>query len=352
MGYYYIMQKPAVSIIIPVWNTGDCIKDIVKSITSQKFDDFELLLVDDGSTDNTPSILKELGRNDARIRIFTKPNGGPSSARNTGLDNARGKYIQFYDSDDNISDDALSTVMNAVNSHDRDLLVSGWQIDVEGTKGIVRDYKQINPEPEIIDDNIIEYTLGSIGSGGTLYNLWNKLFKAEIIKENNLRFREDLRFGEDLIFSLQYISKIRSIQVIPDITYHYLTNSKTSVFSSSSLVPEYRLANDTAIIQFAGNNPSEEIVSLLNWVRSRWLMSYWSIVAGSKKSIAEKFKLVDEFKPNSIGLSRVKYIGLKKFCLQIVSQVSRLTNTGAFIFGWMMNLAKRTVLLIKTRIRG
>lgn len=202
------MQKPAVSIIIPVWNTGDCIKDIVKSITSQKFDDFELLLVDDGSTDNTPSILKELGRNDARIRIFTKPNGGPSSARNTGLDNAKGKYIQFYDSDDNISDDALSTVMNAVNSHDRDLLVSGWQIDVEGTKGIVRDYKQINPEPEIIDDNIIEYTLGSIGSGGTLYNLWNKLFKAEIIKENNLRFREDLRFGEDLIFSLQYISKL------------------------------------------------------------------------------------------------------------------------------------------------
>ena len=81
-------------------------------------------------------------------------------------------------------------------------------------------------------------------------------------------------------------------------------------------------------------------------------MSYWSMVAGSKKSIAEKFKLVDEFKPNSIGLSRVKYIGPKKFCLQIVSQVSRLTNTGAFIFGWMMNLAKRTVLLIKTRIRG
>ena len=81
-------------------------------------------------------------------------------------------------------------------------------------------------------------------------------------------------------------------------------------------------------------------------------MSYWSMVAGSKKSIAEKFKLVDEFKPNSIGLSRVKHIGLKKFCLQIVSQVSRLTNASAFIFGWMMNLAKRTILLIKTRIRG
>ena len=153
------MRKPAVSIIIPVWNTGDCIKDIVKSIVSQKFDDFELLLVDDGSTDNTPSILKELGKNDDRIRIFTKPNGGPSSASNAGLDNAKGKYIQFYDSDDNISDDALSTVVSAMNSHDRDLLVSGWQIDVESTKGIVRGYKQINPEPEIIDDNIIEYNV-------------------------------------------------------------------------------------------------------------------------------------------------------------------------------------------------
>ena len=346
------MKQPLLSIVIPVYNAKKSIKSIVTCILREEFKDFELLLINDGSTDNTLAILEEIAEKDTRIKVYDKSNGGPSSARNLGLKEATGQYIQFYDSDDTIPNQALSITTKAIQNTDSDLLISGWQIDLHTSNQLIKNYEQIHLSREFVSKDVTEYVLRSLGTNGLLYNLWNKLFKAEIIKENNLRFREDLRFGEDLIFSLQYISKIRSIQVIPDITYHYLTNSKTSVFSSSSLVPEYRLANDTAIIQFAGNNPSEEIVSLLNWVRSRWLMSYWSMVAGSKKSIAEKFKLVDEFKPNSIRLSRVKYIGLKKFCLQVVSKVSRLTNTGAFIFGWMMNLAKRTVLLIKTRIRG
>lgn len=342
------MSKPSISIIIPAWNASGSIRHIVGSVLSQPFSDFELILVDDGSTDDTLSMMKDLEKTDRRIRVLTKPNGGPSSARNLGLEKATGKYIQFYDSDDDISDNALGTVVDAISTPGSDLLISGWQIDIDGGKEIMRGYKQIGPSPEIISDNLTEYILRSLGSGGTLYNLWNKLFRADVIKDSGIRFCEDLRFGEDLLFSLEYMNNIKSIQLIPDITYHYLTNRKTSVFSSSSLVPEYRTANDQAIVRFAGSDPSATERALLNWLRRRWLMSYWSMVAGSQKTLPEKISLISQFKPVNIKISSPKYIGVKKYCLQIAAQIAQLTNIGSLIFGWSMNLIKRVIFFIKT----
>ena len=91
------MSQPLLSIIIPAWNTGDTVRQIINSVVSQSFTDFEMIIIDDGSTDDTPRILQAIEKTDERIRVFTKENGGPSSARNLGLDKATGKYIQFYD---------------------------------------------------------------------------------------------------------------------------------------------------------------------------------------------------------------------------------------------------------------
>lgn len=342
------MATPLLSIVIPVWNAGDGIRRIVSAIVTQSFDDFELILVDDGSTDDTLSVLRAIERTDKRIKVYAKPNGGPSSARNVGLEKSTGTYIQFYDSDDGIADDALTVTTSAIERSNSDLLVSGWQIDLQSPKGLVKNYKHITPQEKLITDNIPEYVLRSLGTDGTLYNLWNKLFRADIIRSHNLRFREDLRFGEDVLFSLEYFKHVRSLGIISDVTYHYQTNSKTSVFSSSSIIPEYREENDKAIVAFVGDNSPEVEYNLLQWLRWRWLMSYWSLVAGSNKKLGEKFQLIKAFQPEKLVLAHPKYIGLKKYFLQLIAMATRTTTIGSLLLGWTMNLSKKTIILLKT----
>ena len=345
------MKTPLISIIIPVWNTGSSVRHIVDAITSQSFDDFELLLIDDGSSDDTLSVLHDLAKSDARIHVYTKQNGGPSSARNIGLEKAAGKFIQFYDSDDNIPDGALSTIASTIRQYDSDVLVSGWQIDLQSPQGLVKNYKQITPQQEVVTEHMAEYVLRSLGSSGTLYNLWNKLFRADIIRENSLRFREDLRFGEDVLFSLEYFKHIHSLAVIPDITYYYLTNSKTSVFASSSIKPEYRIANDEAVASFV-KRPNAVEYDLLQWLRWRWLMSYWSFVAASRNSLKKKRQLIRQLSPVGIPLIKTPgHIGLKKFILQAAAFFIRHSIAISLFAGWLFNTLRKTIIFIKTRLK-
>lgn len=347
------MPQPALSIIIPVYNSPEAIKNITSGILSQSFEDLELILIDDGSTDNTLVVLKDLAKTDGRVLVLTKRNGGPSSARNLGLDKARGQFIQFYDADDNIEPTAIETIVSAITENNSDMLVSGWQIDLQTPSGIVKSYKKISPYKETIKQDVKRRVLRSFGNDGTLYNLWNKLFKSEIIRQHNLRFREDLRFGEDVIFALEYLEFVSEIDIIPDTTYHYQVGSSTSVFSKSSLVPEFREENDMAIIKFAGEDPSLEELALLQWVRWRWLISYWSLVAASKKSFKEKLNLIKAFRPEDITTKdTLGTIGLKKFVLANLTKFASTSSLTSLLLGWSLTFTKKTLLKVKLLFRA
>ncbi len=338
------MNKPLVSVIIPVWNTGTSVCNMTDAILGQSFRDFELILVDDGSTDNTLSVLRKIEKVDSRVRVFTKPNGGPSSARNLGLEKAGGKYIQFYDADDSITPHSLKICTDAILASKSDIVVSGWQIytvrNNKYTPYVLRD--------ETVSNNLEAYVLRSLGTNGMLYNLWNKLFRADIIHDHNLRFREDLRFGEDLLFALDYFKYMRRLSIIPDITYHYQAHSETSVFSSSSIVAKYREINDEAIVQFAGKKPSVAEYSLLQWIRWRWLVSYWSLVAGSSKKFGEKLDLIKQFRPPELKTARLMHIGIKKYLIQCTIFLARPTAVGALLLGKTVDTLRDIVRFIKT----
>lgn len=345
------MKQPLLSIIIPAYNAEKIIQPIVNRILTEKFKDFELILVNDGSTDNTLSVLKQIAERDDRVCVYDKPNGGPSSARNLGIKKATGTYIQFFDSDDNIPPNALLTTTQAMAKTKSDLLVSGWQIDLQTARGLIKECEQIHPEEQSVSSNITQYTLRSLGTNGLLYNLWNKLFRADIIRNNAIQFREDIRFGEDLLFALEYFTHTKKLSVIPDITYQYQTNSKTSVFSSSSLVPEYRIVNDEAVVAFAGAHPGKIEQSLLHWLRWRWLMSYWSLVAGSNKKLSNKLQPINAFNPPGLVLARAQHIGSKNYLIQLIAMVARTTALGSLLLGWSINLIKKTIIFIKTTIQ-
>ena len=330
------MNKPLVSVIIPVWNTGASVCNMTDAILGQSFRDFELILVDDGSTDNTLSVLRKIERVDSRVKVFTKQNGGPSSARNLGLEKATGEYIQFYDADDSITPHSLKICIDAILASKSDIVVSGWQIYTVRNNKIHSKYTPYVLRDETVSNNLEAYVLRSLGTNGMLYNLWNKLFRADIIREHHLRFREDLSFGEDLIFALHYFSHISHLQVISDITYHY-QESSAGAFGKSALNTTFRRINSEELATFASNNQTPEISDLFHWIEWRWLLSYWLLVARSDKSYHQKIaSLRKNLGGEYIVAKTTRFIGIKKVLMErsaaILWHLPHLTL-------WIMSLA-------------
>lgn len=213
------MINPTLSIIIPVYNSSRYLEECVNSILSQTYGDFELILIDDGSTDNSLEICNGFKKTDKRIRIKSVLNGGPASARNHGLDMARGKYVMFIDSDDWIDPGSLSELMSEIKS---DLLYYGMKTvyadgHAEPSYPVTAEYKFIDKDTEI-DSTIASLLNPNCDVAGFV---GNKIFSNHIIQEHHLRFDTSMRLGEDAVFSAYYWNHITSLQLSPAFPYNY-----------------------------------------------------------------------------------------------------------------------------------
>ena len=203
------MSKPELSIIIPAYNCATSITQIVNSILRQDFKDFELIIINDCSTDNTLDILKKLAKTDRRIKVVNQnKNGGASAARNTGIAKAHGKYIMFFDADDDIVADTLATFIKAIKKPEIELAVSGFtSVTIKNKKALNSVDVCTNKLPSQKDNESWRiYILRLLGLDGRLYQVWNKIYLANIIKDNNLMFQSGINFGEDLLFNLDYFA--------------------------------------------------------------------------------------------------------------------------------------------------
>lgn len=205
------MQK--ISIIVPIYNAEKELQICIESIQRQTYKELEIILVDDGSTDRSNIICQRYASQDKRIRVIKKENGGVSSARNIGIKEATGKYIQFVDSDDYIELNCCQTLIEAMKKNKVELVICGC---IEHRK---------EKEKEIFYKEQVFHSMKEMGKDfGDIYcmNLfnipWNKLFIREKIK--NL-FVEELSLGEDLLFNLSYMKGIQSVSIIKDVLYHY-----------------------------------------------------------------------------------------------------------------------------------
>lgn len=197
------MKHPLVTVIIPVYNSEKILRKCIDSILYQSFKDFELILVDDGSSDFSPTICDDYAAKDSRVRTFHKENGGVSSARNLGLDKAQGKWVAFIDSDDYVTDGYLDGVVG----HDEDILFKGYKkFDNNGIAG----GKEANDLSDIpfISDFITQYVTDSLLRGPVF-----KFYKRSLI--GDLRFLPDMKIGEDAWFVFNYLAKCKSFAVLP-----------------------------------------------------------------------------------------------------------------------------------------
>lgn len=191
------------SIILPVYNTQNYLSRCIKSIISQNYKDWELIIVNDGSTDKSPIICEEFASNDKRIKVINKSNGGVSSARNIGLDNSKGEWVYFCDSDDKLSgENSLKDLVS---------LTSGSQLAVEGLMDADEQGNIIGSEEEtstfkgwLTKKEYVSRFFDKKRSLDYQGFLPTKLFQREIIEKSHLRFDTNIKFAEDMLFVTEY----------------------------------------------------------------------------------------------------------------------------------------------------
>ena len=210
------MNNPLISVIVPVYNTEKYLRRCIDSILAQTYQDFELLLIDDGSKDSSGAICDEYASKDARVRVFHKENGGVSSARNVGLDNAKGEWITFCDSDDEVKPNWLDLFCMQI-SYGVDLVAQGLIFDdsrssKQDGKVKVRGFTYIGDVYKSIDFLYQESLVGY---------LYIKAFKRGIIEKNNIRFNVAYNYREDEEFFLRYCIFIDKASGISDSGYIY-----------------------------------------------------------------------------------------------------------------------------------
>lgn len=219
-----------ISIIVPIYNGEKYIDKCIEMILNQTLKNFELIIIDDGSTDKSAQICSEYADKDNRIKLITKKNQGTWAARNRGIDESLGKYIVFLDCDDWYENNLLAEMYENIEDNDVDLVISGQtDIMVNSNAKVIKKVKVL-PEKhffltrEEILDNFIKLRKESIGDV-----LWNKIYKAEIIKKNNLKF-EDYKRGEDTIFNANYYQHIDKCIVIDKSFYNYRVENSNPVW--------------------------------------------------------------------------------------------------------------------------
>lgn len=205
---------PKLSIIIPIYNAENTLARCLESILNQSFSDYELLLVNDGSTDSSLNICRQYSEDDLRIRILDKANGGVSSARNLGLDHAQSEWVLFVDADDYLLDNSLQSFLEEPNNVD--LIVGAAEFSISKlVRGLSISQIVYRVDSELkywLQDNITHPLLSAP---------WAKFFRRNIIECYRLRFDEALSFGEDSVFVKEYLLYISSVKVSPELIYYY-----------------------------------------------------------------------------------------------------------------------------------
>lgn len=224
-----------VTVVMPIYNSENYLQDSIRSVLNQTFSNFELLLINDGSTDKSGKICTDFSQQDKRIVVIDKKNEGPSAARNLGIDKAKGKYLCFIDSDDEYDQNYLKKMLGYVGIYD--FIACGIQSFNDNgkstlSKGIIcESIKQIH-------QNLITIIETSI-----LNSPINKLYNVQLLKSNQFKFDESMDVGEDYHFNMNVLMHCQSFISIPDMLYFYKTRMNSITSSYKENIIETRKKN-------------------------------------------------------------------------------------------------------------
>lgn len=288
---------PLISIIVPVYNAEGTLNRCINSIIKQTFSNWELLLIDDGSTDQSYEICDEYAAKDQRIKAFHKKNGGVSSARNIGLDYATGEWITFCDSDDYVNSNWLDIYMSLINRYNVDMVCQGMQktgLDV---------FPKYCPGIDYYGDS--KNALIHLKESLLLGFVWNKILKKSIIDKNELFFDENIVFMEDEEFILKYFKYCKMIACTANIGYNYVISFSSTKQKYSDIDNYYVALSNFRSIKYIFKSYYNHIYqSYLDMLTNSFFASYQLKTDDIKKRLNLYKKEVgrDVFKVNGLSI--------------------------------------------------
>lgn len=263
-----------VSIIMPVYNKAKYLENMVNCVLSQTYTNFELIIINDGSTDGSDLICNNL-KKDSRVKIIHIKNGGVSNARNRGLEIATGEYIQFLDADDYIEENMLEDLVKIANKNDADLIISGIKKINQNNKlieNILPKFKGMTEISKMMENfGEVQRTTGIYGY------ISNKFIKGSIIRENNLKFNTGIWLAEDLDFYLELYKYISTVYFCQYSYYYYLidaeNSSTTSGITDNYLIQAKIILKEKELLKYR-NSLNQSNLDAINFVVTNFIMSY------------------------------------------------------------------------------
>ena len=328
------MNKPLISVIVPVYNCSKYIKKNIDSILKQDYTNFELIVINDGSSDDSLNIINSF--NDKRIMVFSKPNEGVSSTRNLGIDKSNGEYIFFVDGDDYLEKNILSTFVDIINKQNPDLIMCGYfseTINGFQDKIFYRDFyysslKRFKKDIVMLYDKHL------------LYNVWNKLFKRDLIIKNKIKFPE-FCFGEDIIFCQEYIKFCHSIYNSSLCLYHYvreLEGSLTMIYKPD--LYDIKANENKVLISFfdeLGIKKNKYIPFISKRFIERTIGCLENVHRSNDFSFLDKLSQVDHIINNKETIKYLKYYKSKNIKIKIILVAYKLRSKYlGYLFGKLL----------------
>ena len=211
-------MKKRVSVIIPVYNVEKFILKTVESVMNQDYKDVEIILVNDGSPDNSAQIIDELAKRDNRIICIHKENGGVSSARNAGLKIATGEYVTFIDGDDWVEPNYISYLLDLIEKN---------SCEIGMNKNNYSDYSMNSSDKEYVVE--AEKAIEWIYLGDIFVAVWNKIYKMSFLRDNDILFDEKIWYGEGMLFNIDCLQFIDRVAVGEKCVYHQVNNPNSAM---------------------------------------------------------------------------------------------------------------------------
>lgn len=225
------MKKPLVSIIVPIYNVNSYLPRSLKSLINQSLENIEIILIDDGSTDNSLAICKDFLSQDSRIKLIEQSNLGVSAARNVGIEIAAADYIAFMDPDDDVDSRMYELLYIDARSNNYDVVLCNYyrSLHNENERVSLKYSEQLNNKNDIYS-LVLEMIANPIyGDPSIMGSIWRGIYKKDIILKHNIRFQIDIRPMQDLIFMTELLLKCESIYINESYLYYYFINPSSAV---------------------------------------------------------------------------------------------------------------------------
>ena len=219
-----VQAEPTVSVVIPAYNAEKTLRRTLECVLNQTLSALQVILVDDGSTDSTAAIARNMAEKDPRLTVISRENLGISSTRNAGLLLCKGKYIRFVDADDTLPADSMEKMVRRAEQDGADLVIGGY----DQYFGERRSFHNLADRNDTVACNEMMNHLCGHANSYFYGVLWNKLFLRELAEQQECRFQEDLTWGEDFAFVMDYLRGVTRVAFMKDSLYDYRRSANSA----------------------------------------------------------------------------------------------------------------------------